>query len=167
MKEDQSVNSPPAASAQTIAVVPVPVGTVLTFAGTGVPNGWLLCDGQSINATTYPQLYAVVGGAVPDLRSRFIVGAGQGGGLTNYNLRDAGGEESHQLSVNEIPAHTHTINKGNFGLHGRSFEGNNDSDLPFENSGYTYPINGTDATGGGQAHENRPPYYALTYIIKY
>lgn len=154
-------------SAQVTAIITMPVGTVISYVGAAVPNGWLLCDGSSIDPNSYPNLFPlVVNGKLPDLRSCFLVGAGQGSGLSNYALNSTGGAETVTLSTAQIPSHSHTIYNGNFGLHHRSFDGEDDNDIPFETNPDTR-LGGTDAAGGGQAHENRPPYHALNYIIKY
>ena len=95
-----------------------PVGTVSSYASASIPRGWLLCDGFAYPRATYPDLFAVVGityGAgdgsttfnVPDMRGRFILGSGQGTGLTNRSLAASGGEEAHANSVAEMAAHTH------------------------------------------------------------
>ncbi|MFZ6679204.1 phage tail protein [Undibacterium sp. Tian12W] len=157
----------PAEAALVVALIAMPVGTVTSFLGQNAPNGWLLCDGSRVDQATYPNLYPLlVNGALPDLRSRFVVGAGQGAGLSNYPTSATGGYEAVTLTTAQLPSHSHTINGGNFGLHNRSFEGDDDTDLPYETR-YNTPINGTDKTGGDQPHENRPPYFALTYIVKY
>ncbi|MEM0995446.1 MAG: tail fiber protein [Bacteroidota bacterium] len=154
------------ASAQVTAYNTMPVGTVVSFGGSDVPNGWLLCDGRSIERSDYPNLYDVVGGVLPDLRSRFVVGAGQGSGLSSYPLNAQGGEERVQLSAEEMPSHQH------FGW------GENHSDWPYGVTGdnnnlgaygndYDNYLYGTTSAGGDQAHENRPPFFALTFIIKY
>jgi len=156
----------PEVSAQTTAILPIPVGFVGTYCSAVAPNGWLLCDGQAINPNTYPALCALVGPNVPDLRSRFLVGAGQGAGLSNYPLKSSGGAENVTLSVNQIPSHQHfgfgeAYDNWPLGLQGKNQMGSKGG---ADNDNYYY---GTTSTGGGQAHENRPPYYALTYIIKY
>ncbi|MEM0995448.1 MAG: tail fiber protein [Bacteroidota bacterium] len=155
-------------SATAVANTIIPVGTILPYIGPDnqVPNGFLLCNGQAIVQTTYPDLYALVGGNLPDLRSRFLVGAGQGAGLSNYGLKGTGGDESVSLSVDQIPPHSHPINGGNFGVHNKSFKHDGTSNHPFETNPDT-ALSGTDSAGGGQSHENRPPWYALNYIVKY
>ena len=144
----------------------VPVGTVVAYAGKDVPVGWLVCDGKTnlTSNTMYNDLQKVLGAtAVPDLRSSFIVGAGQGANLSNYAIGQTGGEEKHQLSIAEMPAHSHRYHKASYNY------GHRDGGEDWSRYGHQdQQDNGTTSnTGGGQAHENRPPYYALTYIIKY
>ncbi|MFQ8748855.1 MAG: hypothetical protein ACLR8T_12905 [Alistipes finegoldii] len=76
----------------------------------------------------------------------------------DYNKFGAvGGEKTHTLSVEELPAHDHGLFLRNAG---RRFTGGGSANALDEGSGRT------DATGGGKAHENRPPYYALAYIMR-
>jgi microcystin-dependent protein len=145
----------------------MPVGAIIAYGGSTAPEGWLLCDGSTINAG-YTELRNIVGGNTPDLRSRFIVGAGNGPGLTNYSIRSTGGEERHTLSVAEMPSHNHA----GFGeaYDGWPFGNYNSTRTNMGSAGgkdYDNYLYNTTSTGGSQAHENRPPYYALTYIIKY
>ncbi len=87
----------------------VPIGTILDFAGSVAPNGYLLCDGSAISRTDYAGLFAVIGttwGAgngsttfnVPDLRGRTAIGAGTGNytNATTRTLGGTGGSESMQ-----------------------------------------------------------------------
>lgn len=121
---------------------------------------------------------------LPDLRGRFIVGVNEG--LPDYNLGSTGGEDKHKLNVNEIPSHAHVytddthadnqsfnipqslesegINEagGNF-TSNRVWGGIQKSSGEKRGDGTVYL---TGKTGNGQAHENRPPYYSLYYIIK-
>ena len=74
----------------------LPRGCIIAFNSIifGIPDGWLLCDGTK---------------NTPDLRGRFILGAGQGKDLTDRKLNDQGGTEKHILSESEIPTHTHRL----------------------------------------------------------
>jgi microcystin-dependent protein len=105
----------------------VPAGTVVPFAGTVVPEGWVQCEGQLLNGADpqYARLRAAISttygsGAdnefrVPDLRGRTPIGSGQGdtwfpGGVnqsTDWALGQKFGAEKHQLSLPEIPRHDH------------------------------------------------------------
>lgn len=95
----------------------IPVGTVWDTLATVAPAGWLLLNGASYLRTDYPALFALISttyGAVdgthfnvPDCRGRGTICAGQGSGLTNRVLGARSGEESHQLTLAELAAHTH------------------------------------------------------------
>ncbi len=173
----------------------MPVGTVVSFIGVNIPQGWLECVGQKCPYYTqahkdqFGDLYRVLGEpplfkdgnnnhhfSIPDLRSRFIVGAGSGSitdgaghNLTTYALKSSGGAEFVTLSEGQMPPHRHLINGSNFWIHHRSFSGDDDDDRPFKTNGgdVDSKLGGTDYAGSGQGHENRPPYFALKYIIKY
>ncbi|HNR87502.1 MAG TPA: hypothetical protein PKM65_04110 [Spirochaetota bacterium] len=137
-----------------------PRGIVLMWSGAigDIPTGWALCDG---NAHTAPNGDSVT---TPDLRDRFIVGAGSA-----YAIGNTGGVNVHQLTIAEMPAHTHSYldtyyseiwgwNK--MGPHeGSGGGGDND------NHDYCH-TRITDSSGSSNPHENRPPYYALALIMK-
>lgn len=65
-----------------------PVGSIMMWTGTVAPRGWVICDGSN---------------GTPDLRGKFILGVGSG-----RVLGDTGGEETHLLTVSELPSHTHS-----------------------------------------------------------
>lgn len=174
----------------------MPVGAIIAYGGQNIPEGWLECNGQYIGEKNeFKELRDALGKlfvpkdyphpkdnidnnyykayTVPDLRSRFIVGVGQGEGLSNYQVSWIGGEEKHALIVEEMPPHNHkfTAYKANFKHEGKATESQikDDGDGSFD---YW-----TDWTGGEKKygakdnpvrpHNNLPPYYALRYIIKY
>jgi len=96
----------------------LPVGTVYAYTSTTAPAGSMLCDGSQISRTLYPAAFAVIGTQfgsgdgsttfnLPDLRSRFVLGSGQGSGLTSRIIASTGGEENHVLVVAELASHTH------------------------------------------------------------
>ena len=167
------------------ALTPPPLGVVQIWAGAKVPANYELCDGRELKISDYPDLYAALGTQfnrsydyngkqysttsgyfrLPDLRGRFIVG---------YNVSDAdygsygkvGGEKKHFLSVNELPAHSHGQNL--WAGASDDWKGGGHHSWPnatsYHNS--TTPFGKTDNTGSGGAHENRPPYYTLAYIMR-
>jgi len=119
---------------------PVPVGGIIMWSGSvaTIPTGWALCNGQN---------------GTPDLRDRFIVGAG-----TTYNPGNIGGLSAVQLTIDEMPKHNH-------GIAGSYWAGTGPG------GSFTYGYYGNFGTagqdqGGDKAHENRPPYYALAYIMR-
>jgi microcystin-dependent protein len=102
----------------------VPVGTIMDFAGSVAPAGFLLCDGSAVSRTKYSTLLAVIGITygigdslttfnLPDFRGRMTIGAGSGSGLSVRSLGDHGGEEKHLLSQGELSAHSH-VDSGHF-----------------------------------------------------
>lgn len=76
----------------------VPVGTVILWSGSSVPSDWALCDGTVSN-----------GVQTPDLRGRFVMGAGKGPGLAERRVGDRGGSEASILTAEELPPHNHSI----------------------------------------------------------
>ena len=156
-------------------ITDVPVGAIIPYHGTDTPDGYLICDGRSVSKSDYSALHSVLLGSgfgeddpidgtkfkLPDLTDRFIVGAGDD---TTYNIGDIGGADQVTLTVNEMPSHDHKrdANKAYVRIDG----------LGSENLGLASGTNEVatnqrvEAEGGGQAHENRPPYYALVYLIR-
>ncbi|MFT4924933.1 MAG: microcystin-dependent protein [Phenylobacterium sp.] len=148
----------------------LPKGAIIMWSGADIPAGWALCDGT---------------GDGPDLRDRFIVGAGG-----EYNLGDKGGEKSVKLTAEQsgVPAHKHggktnkdgahkhqgndrahtgaTWNKA-FGVVG-SGTGTDDVSVHLRASEHehSFTTNNNEAQEATETHENRPPYYALSFIIK-
>jgi microcystin-dependent protein len=157
----------PAESASVVAINPLPIGAIITYGSVNPPEGWLLCDGASLDEKKYENLIKVVGKTLPDLRGRFVVGAGAGVGVTKYNQNDKGGAENVTLTLEQIPPHRHYgfgeyDAKWPMGVDGDGRERGSHGGL--DNDNYFY---GTTESGGGKSHENRPPYWALTYIIKF
>lgn len=83
-------------------------------------NGWLKCDGRTISRIDYAELYNIIGTSfgvgdgsttftLPDARGRVIGTVGAGAGLTARTLGQNVGAETHTLTVNQIPSHSHTI----------------------------------------------------------
>jgi microcystin-dependent protein len=155
-----------------------PIGAIILWYGSvaAIPVGWSLCNGQTVGAYT-----------TPDLRERFVVGAGgdnstvSGGG---YSVGDTGGATSVTLTTSEMPAHSHTVTDSGHS-HGSTVRNNflvgngdygSDPRIGADNKTYSFQFAGSTSSattgisianaGSGSAHENRPPYYALCYIMR-
>lgn len=101
------------------------------------------------------------------MTDKFIVGAG-----SSYSVGATGGEASHTLTTEELPSHNHNLryysSSGGQG-HSAMRVGNSTSTSDYITPNAVKTTSTDDVivnTGGGQAHENRPPYYALAYIMK-
>jgi microcystin-dependent protein len=163
-----------------ISFTQVPMGTIIAFGlnEAYIPQGWLLCDGRAV-PPEYNILITALGPNLPDLRMRTLIGTGAATNQVqsdntlpnfpasvNLQLGNTGGEYNHQLTIGEMPSHIHDINGRNFGVHHRSFKGNDDPDHPLKtNPDVDKRLGGTDPTGGGEAHNTMQPYYAVNYII--
>lgn len=149
------------------AITPVPVGAILPFYGTSAPTNYLICDGSTFSGATYPALQTVLGGTtLPDLKGRFLVGYNSGD--SDYNaMAKIGGSKTHTLAETEIPSHTHNVRfSTNNWYTGTGTESGVEAKLTSTGADYA----GLTAEGQsgtvGQAHENRPPFYTVNYIIK-
>lgn len=97
-----------------------PIGTVIDFAGSIIPNGYLNCDGQSYPVSLHTALFNVIGYTwggsgsnfnVPDLRRKTTMGSGGTSTTTIGNfVGSVGGTENVSLTRQNIPSHTHEFN---------------------------------------------------------
>lgn len=170
----------------------IDIGDYWDYAGSTVPvwvtactvPPYLLCDGSTFSAVTYPYLNSILGtNTLPDLRgrSRFNLNGGTsrittaGSGIDGNTRFSAGGAQSVTLDTTMIPSHTHPGTTASSGLHNHTVFGNSASTgpgggmTPASASGNQNTTPGTstdgahthtfttDATGGGLAHQNMPP----------
>jgi microcystin-dependent protein len=148
----------------------------MLFAGNFAPAGWALCNGQLLSIQQNTALFSILGTtyggngtsnfALPDLRGRAPIHFGQGPGLTNYVEGEVGGVETVTLLDAQIPAHTHTQPATN----GVQSTNRPNNALPAEGGVYSNESDGsalhpTSSFGGGQPHENRPPFLVMNYVI--
>jgi microcystin-dependent protein len=106
---------------ESATVVDNPVGCLLLWDGDTPPQTWVWADGSPMSKTTYPELFTVVGYRhggtgdtfhLPDCRSRVVVGAGQGSGLSNRVAASTGGVETVALTSATIGSHAHSVSIG-------------------------------------------------------
>lgn len=86
-----------------------PVGSILMFPTTTMPEGFALCDGSSFSAATYPDLAALLGSTnLPDMRGLFVRG------WSTNNANDPSGPRAPlSTQADDFKAHTHNININN------------------------------------------------------
>lgn len=127
---------------------------ILAYSGdiNNIPSGWHLCDGSN---------------GAPDLRNRFILGAGF------RSIGAHGGAETHTLSVAEMPSHNHMIT-----WLGYEYIPSGDAKNPLQTAadlngfqygafgGGLYPAQSTSSSGGNQPYSIMNPYYTLAYIMR-
>lgn len=99
----------------------IPAGTLIDFAGTSAPQGFLNCDGSAVSRTTYAGLFSAIGTAwgagdgsttfnLPDLRRKTTIGSGGTAVSGPANtVGSTGGEETHTLTAGELASHNHTV----------------------------------------------------------
>lgn len=132
----------------------IPIGGIIMWSGTtsDIPAGWTLCNGTSVNSLT-----------VPDLRDRFIVGAGSA-----YSPKAVGGASTHTLAATNLPTFSITYgdiyhSEGGGTVTVPNNKGSGDSDT--DNKGMEMSRTAT-YTGSATAIDHRPPYMALCYIMR-
>ena len=138
----------------------IPSGGIIMWSGSiaSIPSGWFLCNGAN---------------STPDLRDRFVIGAG-----TTYAVAATGGSAdaivvSHTHTATSTvtdPGHAHTYEKPSNtfiqgAIGGTGLTNKSNSDTGSRTTGITVATtNSTEGASGTNA--NLPPYYALAYIMK-
>ena len=130
----------------------VPIGGIILWSGSvaSIPGGYALCNGSN---------------GTPNLQDRFVVGAGSG-----YAVAATGGNATVTLTTAQMPQHNHGSRVTSVSLTTSTEkcdkDPNNSGNLL--NDGTTLSVSSSTMSnkGSSEAHENRPPYYALAYIMR-
>lgn len=176
------------------------IGEIMLIGGSYCPEDWAEADGRLLSVATDSALFVLYGCrfggdcvanfALPDLRGRAPIGAGTGPGLTARARGELGGQESVELLITQIPAHTHSLSnvtlKGTVQASssagttnvpsGKALSDSNRTSLYSDGSlDSTLAANSVSvagqsgdavaATGGNQAHNNMPPFLTLRYCV--
>lgn len=145
------------------------------------PRGWAFCDGQILPINQNQSLYSLLGTtyggdgrtsfALPDLRGRTPIHVGRSNGGIDHRLGQKSGEETHTLSANEMPQHTHTLRASSASANqgqptGHVLASSTTPESYREASALAPMASGSIANAGGsQAHENMQPYITLNFCI--
>jgi microcystin-dependent protein len=157
------------------------VGEIRMFGGNFAPNGWMLCEGQSLPISENETLFQLIGTTyggdgeetfnLPNLASRVPIHMGTGPAGTTYQIGEAGGVESVTLTTQQIPVHSHVLTASGATATTRDPLQQN---MLATSAGDTY-VQSLDAvvmspqaigpTGGNQPHENCQPFLCINFII--
>lgn len=164
------------------------LGEIRLFAGDFAPDGWALCNGQTLAISTNMALFALLGTSfggdgqntfnLPDLRGRVPVHIGSCQDGTTYKLGESNGAEQVTVTLEQLPVHNHTLYATNY----------DQTEVPFPNTVPAVAISSQEGIGvygpptsvltnldlgsitmspaiGYEPHANIQPYVALTFII--
>jgi microcystin-dependent protein len=155
------------------------IGEIRNFGFTFAPNGWLQCQGQLLPINSNQALFSLLGTtyggdgritfALPDLRGRTSISAGQGPGLTDRTQGERGGEEQVTLTAGQVAAHQHPVAASSEATSKNPADG-----TPAFTAGGSSCGTGNDLkmspamvqpNTGGLPHQNMPPYLVTNWCI--
>jgi microcystin-dependent protein len=158
------------------------IAEVRIFGGNFAPKGWAMCNGQILPIQQNQALFAIIGTtyggngtttfALPNLQQRIPLHFGNGPGLSNRTLGEAGGEAAHTLRLQELPMHNHSLNASTAAASVQSPAGAllaepASAAPPYHdpNALGLMPPGSLSLTGGNNPHNNLQPYLVLNFII--
>lgn len=152
------------------------IGEIRMFAGNFAPDGWMMCEGQTLYISENDALFTLIGTTyggdgqetfnLPDLRGRVPIHQG-----SNYLMGDMGGVEQVTLTTQQIPSHNHAAIgaavTGDQTTANGALPANSVTITPYLNTAPDANFNASaiSPAGGGQPHANFQPYLCLNYII--
>ena len=157
----------------------LPVGVVQAFAGTTIPNGWLLCDGSAVSRTTYAKLFSVIGTTygsgngsttfnLPNLVDKFVEGSATSGAIKSAGLPNITGS----FGLRPVDGGLNVTWETNTGAIKVATETGGSSICVSKGSSMDHPMNVIiDASRSSSVYGNsttvQPPALTMRYIIKY
>jgi microcystin-dependent protein len=157
------------------------VGEIRMFAGSFAPNGWMLCEGQTLPISENEVLFQLIGTTyggdgqstfnLPNLASRVPVHMGTGPDGITYQIGQAAGTEQETLTVQQIPGHTHPMTASANTASGLSpnnaVTGESNSVTLYRPGPATVALanSAIGPVGGSQPHENTQPFLVINFII--
>jgi len=158
------------------------VGEIRLFAGNFAPQGWAFCDGSLLAIAENDALFNLIGTtyggdgqstfALPDLRGRVPLHQGQGPGLSNRFIGQAGGQEQVSLLPAHLPSHSHPLMATtDAAVSGASVAGNLTGKAATTSFYGNTPGGGNMdpqvvlPSGGSQPHNNVAPFLCVNFII--
>ena len=163
------------------------LGGIFMFAGNFAPRGFQLCAGQILAISQNTALFSILGTtyggngtttfALPDLRGRAPIGAGNGTGLSPVVLGQQGGNQNVSILASNMPAHNHLVNVSTV-LAAQGSPSNNFLAPPVDSTPAAGTGYNTTATGGATLAQSavsiagqglplsvQNPYLGINYII--
>ena len=162
------------------------IGEIIIFAGYFSPANWAFCNGQVFNINSQAALYSLLGSSyggngrttfsLPDLRGRLPAGQGQGTGLSKRTIGQKFGDETVTLALNQIPAHTHTLQASTAAGNSDNPVGHLLADVSSQGGEFyrdqsasggkevALNSNQVQTAGDNQPHNNFMPYLAINFV---
>ncbi len=158
------------------------IASIILFGGNFAPAGWAFCSGQILSIAQNTALFSLLGTtyggngvttfALPDLRGRVPIHAGQGPGLADYFLGQVSGTGTVTLLTGNLPTHTHpliaTPEPGTTSNPTGAYLSNTGAlDKEYNTSGTFVAMNAgaVGPAGGNLPIDKMQPYLAVSYII--